>query len=97
MGVGPFVFAVVLLSITLLISMVSGGFRGLGNLDTSQSLDLVASLLLGSAIITIEVQSFKLRRIFEAHLRSVRHPQAVLSGVAVFFFHIFYLQYVINR
>lgn len=96
-GVGPLMFAVVVLSSAFLISGASGFFRGLGNLDTSQFLDLVASLLLGSAIIIIEVQSFKLRRIFEVHLRSVRHPQAVLSGAAVFFFHIFYLQYVINR
>jgi hypothetical protein len=66
----------------------------------------VSGLVQISVGILLLVQCFKVRRLLEDHLQEslgelsdqphLRHSQSALSGVAVFFLGIFYLQYVIN-
>lgn len=89
----PFVVAIALLAFSLGFSV------GASNVEAADFAQLPAYILL-------LVQCFKVRRIFEAHLHAglgqlsgtpnLRHSQSSLSGVAVFFLQIFYLQYVIN-
>ena len=74
---------------------------------TAEMYDRIAEFATWASTILVLVQSFKVRRIFEAHLKqgpqqssdvpSLEHSQSSLSRVAVFFLTIFYLQYVINR
>jgi len=47
--------------------------------------------------IILIVQGFKVRRIFINHFNSQLQGEISFSGVATFFFHIYYLQYKINR
>ncbi len=98
----PFVVAIVLVA-------VSVGFGvGASNVEAAAEMyEGAADLAQLPAYILLLVQCFKVRRIFEAHLHAdlgqlsdtphLRHSQSSLSGVAVFFLQIFYLQYVINK
>lgn len=89
----PFVVAIVLFAGSLALSTGAGEAEA-GTADTvlfAELADICCGLLLW-------VQCFKVRRIFEAHLfLPGDHRTRVLSGVAVFFLQIFYLQYVINK
>ncbi len=99
----PFVVAIALLAFSLGFSV------GASNVEaaTTEMYEGAADLAQLPAYILLLVQCFKVRRIFEAHLHAglgqlsgtpnLRHSQASLSGVAVFFLQIFYLQYVINK
>jgi hypothetical protein len=74
---------------------------------TSDALDLVSTGARLAFSIILLIHSFKVRRILEAHLQEasseladyphLRHSESALSGLAVFFLHIFYLQHVINK
>lgn len=98
-GVSPFVIAIVLLAVRLALDAT-------GITEASETADFLSSVVLMAANIVLLVQGFKVRRIFEAHLQDahselsdyphLRHSESSLSGVAVFFLSIFYLQYVIN-
>ena len=97
--VSPFVIAIVLLAVKLALDAT-------GSTEASEAVDFLSSVVLIAANIVLLVQGFKVRRIFEAHLQEahselsdyphLRHSESSLSGVAVFFLSIFYLQYVIN-
>ena len=99
LGVWPFVVAIVLLAVTLALDVT-------GSTAASETADFLSSVILLAANIVLLVQGFKVRRIFEAHLQDanselsdyphLRHSESSLSGLAVFFLNIFYLQYVIN-
>ena len=99
----PFVVVIVLIAVSFGFSLGADNpvaaraeaYEALGGFT-----DVFAGILL-------LVQCFKVRRILEAHLDkgladrfsdmpNLRHSQSSLSGVAVFFLQIFYLQYVIN-
>ena len=98
----PFVVAIALLAFSVGFSVWASNVEAAAEMyeGAARLADLAAYILL-------LVQSFKVRRIFEAHLHAdlgqlsdtphLRHSQSSLSGVAVFFLQIFYLQYVINR
>ncbi len=98
----PFVVAIALLAFSLGFSVWASNVEAAAEMyeGAARLADLAAYILL-------LVQSFKVRRIFEAHLHAdlgqlsdtphLRHSQSSLSGVAVFFLQIFYVQYVINR
>ena len=98
----PFVVAIVLVAVSVGFSVWASNVEAAAEMyeGAARLADLAAYILL-------LVQSFKVRRIFEAHLHAdlgqlsdtphLRHSQSSLSGVAVFFLQIFYLQYVINR
>lgn len=102
-------FAIVILSINLILYWLLGALEGAGEVDASQSVNLVTKLLQLTAGITLIVQCFKVSRILESHLshlRRIQDPQSPLRSIqaqtplsvmAVFFFGIFYLQYVVNR
>ena len=99
----PFIVAFALLALSLGFSV------GTSNIEAAaaEMYEGTADLAELAAYILLLVQCFKVRHIFEAHLHAglgrlsdrpnLRHSQSSLSGVAVFFFQIFYLQYVINK
>jgi hypothetical protein len=99
LGVLPFVIAIVLLAVRLALGAT-------GSTEASETVDRLSSVGVLAVNIVLWVQAFKVRRIFEAHLQDanselsdyphLRHSESSLSGVAVFFLGIFYLQYVIN-
>jgi len=81
LNTGVFVFVIVLYSVSLLIDFAGGK----------------STLLCGIAAICLLVQCFKVRRIFENHFNVYFKRGISFSGIATFFFMIFYLQYKINR
>jgi len=81
LNTGVFVFIIVLYSISVLVNLADGN----------------SSLLYLIAGITLLVQCFKVRRIFNEHFNTYLKKDISFSGVATFFFTIFYLQYKINR
>ena len=99
----PFIVAIALLAFSLGLSVRASNIEAAAAAMYEGATDL-AEL---AAYILLLVQCFKVRRIFEAHLHAdlgqlsdtphLRHSQSSLSGVAVFFLQIFYLQYVINK
>jgi len=104
LGTGVFVFAIVVFSISLLVTLMSGAMEGLAEglgemnlLLTAKGLDLFSRILDLVAGITLLVQCFKVRRIFNEHFNTHLQRGISFSGVATFFFQIFYLQYKINR
>jgi hypothetical protein len=100
LGTVPFVLLAALLGILFVLNVIRAT-------APSAIADIVWSLGQIAAAIVLWVQSFKARRILEAHLQEslrelsdqpdLRHSESALSGVAVFFLTIFYLQYVINK
>lgn len=104
LGHGVFVSVIVMQSVSLLMALVSGGFEGasegLGASDlmlTAKVIDLFSSLIDIVAGITILVQCFKLRRILREHFNHHLGHSIQWSGVLLFFFQIYYLQYKVNR
>ena len=94
---GVFIFAIVLLSISLLLAFISGMSEGLGDMDTARGTDAFSNILGLVAVITLLVQCFKVRRIFNEHFNVYLKRDISFSGVATWFFQIYYLQYKINR
>jgi hypothetical protein len=104
LGSGVFVFAIVVFSISLFVTLLSGAVEGLaeglGEMDlmlTAKRLDLFSRILNLVAGITLLVQCFKVRRIFNEHFNVNLKRDIQFSGVATFFFQIYYLQYKANR
>ncbi|MDH4179901.1 MAG: DUF4234 domain-containing protein [Armatimonadota bacterium] len=94
-GAGVFVFVIVVFSISLLLAFISGAIADVDGGPTP--LDAVIRLLDLVAGITMLVQCFKARRVIHDHYRGVLQRDVQISGVALFFFHEWCLQYVINR
>jgi len=108
LGSGVFVFAIVVSSISLFVGLLSGVMEalaeGLGRMDLMLTvkgldlwLDLFSRILGWVAGITLLVQCFKVRRIFNEHFNVHLQRGISFSGVATLFFQIYYLQYKINR
>ncbi len=104
LGAGVFIFAVVGLSVALLAMMMGWFYEGIAEsysnpsfLSVAQQFDNIDRLISVVVGLTLLVQCFKVRRIFYDHY-NIRHGRTIeLSGVLIFFFHIIYLQYHINR
>ncbi len=94
-GAGVFVFVIVVVGIGLLLTLISVVMADVDGGPTP--LDPVIRLLNLVGTITLLVQSFKARRAIHDHYRAVFQRELQTSGVALFFFHELYLQYVINR
>lgn len=100
LGTVPFVLLAALFGILFVVNAIRA-------IAPSEIADGLWGLGLMAAGIVLLVQCFKVRRILEAHLQEslrdlsdqphLRHSESALSGVAVFFLSIFYLQYVINK
>jgi tetratricopeptide (TPR) repeat protein len=94
---GVFVFAIVAIGIGLLAELIAGCMEALGRkimADGCHGLAIILSLISG---ITLWVQCFKVRRIFNDHFNSHLKKGMFLSRLTTFFFSIYYLQYKINR
>jgi hypothetical protein len=103
-GKGVFIFGIVIFSISLFLALVSGFLEGMGEelgtaefLAMAKGVDTVDTLLSLVVGITLLVQCFKVRRIFRNHLNDHLGRNISFSGLATFFFQIYYLQYKINR
>lgn len=94
---GVFIFAIVVFSISLLVALISGACEELGEMYTAKGLDAFSRILDLVAGITLLVQCFKVRRIFNEHFNIHLKRVIAFSGVATFFFQIYYLQYKVNR
>jgi len=104
LGNGVFIFAIVVFSVSLLLSFISGGLEGLGEahndmefIAMSKGVDAVAGMISLVAGIPLLVQCFKVRRMLREHFTEHLGRHVPFSGVALFFFQIFYLQYKINQ
>ena len=101
-GVLPVVVCVVVFSVLLLLSIFI-------DVEAEPAAALVDTGLQFVGGILILIQSFNVRHILEDHLVTTKselsdslfgthhHAETSLSGIAVFFLTIFYLQYVINK
>ena len=101
---GFFIFAIVLQSISLILSLLSGFLEGIG-----ESLNQYAILLLARQMksfdpyiniilfIIFVFSAFKVKRIFQDHLSDITGSPYPFSALATFFFQIWYLQYKVNR
>jgi uncharacterized membrane protein YbjE (DUF340 family) len=94
---GVLIFAIVALSIILLLAFISGVSEELGEMDIARELDAFAMILNLVVGITLLVKCFKVRRIFNEHYNVHLKRDISFSRVATFFFQIYYLQYKINR
>jgi len=104
LGTGVFVFGIVIFSLSLVLMMFSGFFEGLNEVTKNptfleqskmfEAVDKGLSLIVG---ITLLVQCFKVRRIFRDHFNVHLKQDITWSGVMIFFFQIYYLQYKVNR
>jgi hypothetical protein len=98
LGSGVFVFAIVLFGISLFIGLISGVMEELGHKSLLVTgLGAFSGILHAVAAGAVLVQSFKVRRIFNEHFNTHLQRAISFSGVATFFFIIYYLQYKINR
>lgn len=97
LGPGVFIFAIVGVSIVLLLGFISGSMERAGEIDTAGGLDAFRSMLNLGVAIALLVQSFKVRRILHEHFNVHLQRGISFSWAAIFFFHIFYLQHKINR
>ena len=89
LGIGVFIFII-------LLNILNFIFAIFGPRDEIDAIDALTGFSNIIWIILI-VQSFKVRRIFINHFNSQLQKEISFSGVATFFFHIYYLQYKINR
>ena len=103
-GKGVFIFGIVIFSISLFLALVSGFLEGIGEglgmaefLVMAKGVDAIDRLLSLVVGITLLVQCFKVRRIFRDHFNDHLGRNISFSGLATFFFQIYYLQYKINR
>jgi Domain of unknown function (DUF4234) len=107
LGVTPFVFAIVLLGIDIMLSMALVAFQAAGEIDAARSIEGMPSVVELLTALLLLVQCYKVRRIFDSHLhyesqrRNVETPkvqriQSSLGRVWVLPFQIYYLQHIIN-
>jgi len=97
LGFGVFVFMIVAFGISALLAFISGMMEGANEMGTAERLDAYSEILGWVAAITLLVQCFKVRRIFNEHFNAHLQKGISFSRTATFFFQIFYLQYKINR
>ncbi|MGR3309521.1 MAG: zinc ribbon domain-containing protein [Candidatus Brocadiales bacterium] len=97
LGPGVFIFAIVGIIAVLLLGLISGSMEKAGEIDTARGLNTFCSMLNLGVAIALLVQCFKVRRILNEHFNAHLQRGIEFSWVAIFFFHIFYLQYKINR
>jgi len=104
LGKGAFIFAIVILSISLFLMFVSGFLGGMGDelgnaafLAMAEDVGAIEPLFTLVAAITLLVQCFKVKRIFRNHFNEHLGRNIPFSGLATFFFQFSYLQYKINR
>ena len=90
LGIGIFVFIILLQILSFILAIFSGSMEGINAIDALTGFDGIIGIIL-------IVQGFKVRRIFINHFNSQLQREISFSGVATFFFHIYYLQYKINR
>ncbi|VAV84097.1 hypothetical protein MNBD_DELTA01-736 [hydrothermal vent metagenome] len=94
-GIFGFIIAGCIVNIAIVFYLA---FAGVG-LDEAFALRLLnTSNILGFAVnIVVLLQTFKLRRILLDHYAKHLGREVKLSWILTFFFHIFYLQFKINR
>ena len=100
LGKGVFIFAIVIFSLSLFLNMVIGAMEASGDTDltdTALALDVIDTLIVLVACITMLIQCFKVRGMLREHFNEHLGRSIPFSGVATFFFGIFYLQYKVNR
>ena len=104
LGRAVFIFAIVIFSISVVLNIISGFLQVLAEglatsdyLNYTQGIDSVDRLISIIIAITMLVQCFKVRRIFRDHFNIYQKRNITFSGLALFFFQIYYLQYKINR
>jgi predicted secreted protein len=104
LGIGVFVFGIVVFVISLVLELVIGGLQGAGEQLNDTQLVMISERLYGAdrlisivVGITLLVQCFKVRRILRDHFNESLGQTVQFSGVALFFFQIYYLQYKVNR
>lgn len=104
LGAGVFIFGIVVFSLSLLLMMASGVFEGLYEtlhdaeyLAISKGIEATDKMLSAVIGITLLVQCYKVRRILREHFNAHLGHNVYWSGVMIFFFQIFYLQYKVNR
>jgi hypothetical protein len=95
LGVGVFVFAIVVLSISLFVYLLSGSMEGIADglgekslIPISTGLDLFSMTLYLVAGIAIFFQCFKVRRIFNEHFNTHLEKGISFSVAATFLFQI---------
>jgi hypothetical protein len=91
------IFLIVIWSIQLLFQFTSGFAEGLGYIESAEVLNIIAGILSLIGEIILIVLNFRVRRIFIEHFNVYLRRDIKFSGIATFFFGIFYLQYKINR
>ena len=101
---GVFVFGIIIFAISAVLNLAIGGLQGAGEqlgdtelIKISERLEGADRLITLIVAITLLVQSFKVRRILQEHFSESLGQTVSFSGVALFFFQIWYLQYKINR
>jgi|LQYC01.1.fsa_nt_gi Ca2+/Na+ antiporter len=94
---GIFIFALVFFSISLLLAFISGVSKELGEIYTAIGLYAFSLILHLVAGITLLIQCFKVRSIFNDHFNVHLERNIQFSWVATLFFEICYLQYKVNR
>lgn len=98
LGSGVFYFAIVLFVVSLLVALIAGVMERVGDqLLLAKGLEAFSGVLHIIAAAAVLVQSFTVRRIFNEHFNAHLQQGISFSGVATFFFIIYYLQYKINR
>ncbi|MCI5123410.1 MAG: DUF4234 domain-containing protein [Candidatus Electrothrix sp. AR5] len=104
LGKGLFILGIVIYSISLLLVCVSGILEGTQEangitefLTIAEGLDSVNDFLTLFIGIIMIIQSFKVKSIFQDHFDDYLRRNISLSGLATFFFGIYYLQYKINK
>jgi len=104
LGAGVFIFGIVVFSLSLLLMMASGVFEGLYEalhdaeyLAISKGIEAIDKILSAVIGITLLVQCYKVRRILREHFNTHFGHNVYWSGVMIFFFQIYYLQYKVNR
>lgn len=94
-GSGVFIFAIVTISIGFFVAILSGVVEGTGS-SAGKGLANIEKILPLIVGIPMLIQCFKVRQILHEHFNSNLQVGETLSGVATFFFQLYYLQYKIN-
>jgi hypothetical protein len=97
---GLFILGIVIYSISLLPGILEGIQEANGTtefLTIAEGLDSVDEFLILFVGIIMVIQSFKVKRILRDHFDDYLRRNVSLSGLATFFFGIYYLQYKMNK
>jgi hypothetical protein len=98
LGSAVFVLAIVLFVISLFVAVFAGVMERVGDdLLLAKGLEALSGILHAVVAAAVLVQSFKVRRIFDAHFNVHLRQGISFSRVATFCLIIYYLQYKMNR